>query len=424
MSRAVLIVGLALSLASCGSDPADASGDAASDPAVPELAILAEHGGPDGGYDYLSVDSDARRVFAAREFGVMAVDFDTGKVTDRLIEANDVSAVLPIAGTNEMLSTIYGDNEAVLFDRSTGEEIARIAVGEKPDAAAYDPDSGLAFVMNAGGNSISLIDVADRAPVGTIAVGGKPEAGAIDGKGHLFVNIEDTAEIAVIDIAARTVARRLPLPGCVEPTGIAYDALSDTLISACHNGVAKLIDAGSGADKVTVQVGRNADGAIFDPRSRLAYRQGRHPDALPARRNRRGGRTGERPDPLWCAHCGARSGDRPRVPLDGGLHRRRRGRRRRHPLHLPHSGARHQMKHALPLLLAGSLIAGTPAAAETIQVCPEGSQTQSCDFTGNDAVQQAVDRAADGDVIRLAPGRYVPSSYRDVPSHTLPAWAR
>lgn len=271
MSRAVLIVGLALSLASCGSDPADASGDAASDPAVPELAILAEYGGPDGGYDYLSVDSDARRVFAAREFGVMAVDLDTGKVTDRLIEANDVSAVLPIAGTNEMLSTVYGDNEAVLFDRGTGEEIARIAVGEKPDAAAYDPDSGLAFVMNAGGNSISLIDVADRAPVGTIAVGGKPEAGAIDGKGHLFVNIEDTAEIAVIDIAARKVARRLPLPGCVEPTGIAYDALSDTLISACHNGVAKLIDAGSGADKGTVQVGRNADGAIFDPGTRLAY---------------------------------------------------------------------------------------------------------------------------------------------------------
>ena len=66
MSRTVLIAGLALSLASCGSDPADTSGDTASDPAVPELEILAEYGGPDGGYDYLSVDSDARRLFARR----------------------------------------------------------------------------------------------------------------------------------------------------------------------------------------------------------------------------------------------------------------------------------------------------------------------------------------------------------------------
>ncbi len=79
------------------------------------------------------------------------------------------------------------------------------------------------------------------------------------------------------------------------------------------------------------------------------------------------------------------------------------------------------MKHALPLLLAGSLIAGTPASAETILVCPERSQMQDCDFTGNDAVQEAVDRAADGDVIQLAAGRYVPSSYRDVPFEDIVA---
>lgn len=73
------------------------------------------------------------------------------------------------------------------------------------------------------------------------------------------------------------------------------------------------------------------------------------------------------------------------------------------------------MKHALPLLLAGGLIVGAPVSAETIRVCPDDSQAQECDFTGSDAIQAAVDRAADGDVIQLAAGRYVPSSYRDVP---------
>lgn len=85
------------------------------------------------------------------------------------------------------------------------------------------------------------------------------------------------------------------------------------------------------------------------------------------------------------------------------------------------SRARCQTMHTLPLLLAGGLIVGTPASAETIRVCPEGSQMQSCDLTGNDAVQEAVDRAADGDVIRLAAGRYVPSSYRDVPFEDIAA---
>lgn len=79
------------------------------------------------------------------------------------------------------------------------------------------------------------------------------------------------------------------------------------------------------------------------------------------------------------------------------------------------------MRHALALLLAGALVVGASASAETIQVCPDGSQAQGCDFSGNDAIQAAVDRAEDGDVIQLAPGRYVPSSYRDVPFEDIAA---
>lgn len=244
---------------------------AAGGSAPPAHAVVERIPGPDGGYDYLSVDSAAKRLFVARRWGVMAVDLDSGKVIERLMEANDVSAVLPIPGGPLMLSTAYGDDKAVLFDRRTGEHVAEIPTGQAPDAAAYDPASGLAFVMNAKSADVTAIDVGRRTSVATIPVGGKPEAAVSDGRGRLYVNIEDTAEVAVIDVASRKVVERLKLPGCHEPTGIAYDAAAGLLISACHNGVAKLVDARTGADRGSVAIGKDADGAIFDPATRLAY---------------------------------------------------------------------------------------------------------------------------------------------------------
>ena len=102
-------------------------------------------------------------------------------------------------------------------------------------------------------------------------VGGGPEGAVPDGRGHLFLNIEDHNEVAVIEIAARKVMRRYALRGCVEPTGIAYDAKSGLLISACHNGIAKLTDAATGRDRGSIAIGKGADGSIFDPARRLGF---------------------------------------------------------------------------------------------------------------------------------------------------------
>ena len=234
-------------------------------------AVIDRIAGPDGGYDYLSVDPVAQRLFVGREYGVMAVDLPTGKVIDKLVSTDDVAAVLQLSGTSLMLSTVYDGKTILIFDRSTGKISAELPAGENPDAAAYDDASGLAFVMNAGDGTITIVDIAALEVVDTITVGGKPEAAVSDGMGHLFVNIEDTAQVAVIDIASRKILTRYNLHGCFEPTGLAYDSKTGLLISSCHNGVAKLTDARSGADHGTVPIGKEADGAIFDKRTRLAY---------------------------------------------------------------------------------------------------------------------------------------------------------
>jgi len=227
--------------------------------------------GPDGGYDYISVDSAAQRVFVGREDGVMTIDLASRKVTPAFVAGEDVAAVLIIPGTPLMLSTNGDANTATLFDRNTGAVRATIPTGKEPDAAQYDERSGTLFVMNGESEDITFIDLKKAAAVATVAVGGKPEAAASDGKGRLYVNIEDKAEIAAIDIASRRLVAHFKLPQCDEPTGLAYDAASHSLISACHNHVAKVIDAGTGADKGTVAIGQGADGAIFDAERRLVY---------------------------------------------------------------------------------------------------------------------------------------------------------
>ena len=227
--------------------------------------------GPDGGYDYLSVDPVARRLFVGREYGVMAVDLSTGKVIDKLVSAEEVAAVLQLPGTSLILSTVYDGNSILIFDRRTGKIAAELPAGENPDAAAYDDASGLAFVMNAGDGTITVVDTDALEAVDTIKVDGKLEAAVSDGMGHLFVNVEDAAQIAVIDIASRKILTRYNLHECFEPTGLAYDPKTKLLISSCHNSVAKLTDARSGADRGTVPIGKEADGAIFDERTRLAY---------------------------------------------------------------------------------------------------------------------------------------------------------
>lgn len=240
---------------------------------APRFAVVDTIPGPDGPYDYVSVDSERQRLFVARKFGVTAVDLATKKVTRQLVGANDTSAVLMIPGTDLMLSTEYGGTTAVLFDRETGKVKNRVQVGKAPDAATYDPASRLVFVMNTKSNDTTLVKIENgkAQAVATVLLGGRPESAVADGNGLVFVNIEDGAEVAVIDSKERRVTKRLKLEGCVEPTGIAYDSASATIISACHNGVARLVDARTGKSRGAVKIGSDADGAIFDSERRIGW---------------------------------------------------------------------------------------------------------------------------------------------------------
>lgn len=257
-------IGLALALATAS----------AAAPAPSAYGVVDRIKGPDGGWDFVRIDSANRRILVTRGTSVMSVDLATGDVSAGLAEGQRLHDVVPVNDGKELLVTQGGANAAVFVDAKTGREIATIPTGENPDAAAYDPGTGVVLIMNHSRGDITVIDARNHRRTGSIEVGGALEMAALDGSGRAFVNVEDRNEIAVVDIARRKVVGRYKLPGCEEPTGIAYDPVRRWLIAAC-DGSTDVLDARSGALVRTLKTGEDADGVAIDPAHRVAFVPGR-----------------------------------------------------------------------------------------------------------------------------------------------------
>jgi YVTN family beta-propeller protein len=233
--------------------------------ATPSYSVVGEYRGGDGGWDAASVDPVHHRLYVARSDRIMAVDLTSGQVTDRLVPAERGHSALAIPGTSDVISTNGTANTALIFDGATGKVRATIATGKKPDAVVYDPSTRSLWVMNAGEGSVTIVDPTSARVVATVQVGGSLEFGAADGKGRIYVNVEDKNEVAVIDTRKRTVVAHEPLAGCEGPTGMAYAAAARETVSACANGVADVLSS-SGKLVASVPIGPRPDGAAYDAR--------------------------------------------------------------------------------------------------------------------------------------------------------------
>lgn len=200
----------------------------------------------------------------------MALDLKTNKLIEGLAPGAREHVALPVEGGREILVTNGGDNTAVFADARSGQALGAVPVGKGPDAATFDARSGLVLVMDHAGGEVTLVDPKTRKAAGSITIGGTLEEASVDGKGLGFVNIESSAEVAVIDIAGRKLVRKIPLTGCQGPTGSAYDAQDKLLIVACQ-GVTAFVDPGKGEVVQTLPTGQGADGVVYDPARHLAF---------------------------------------------------------------------------------------------------------------------------------------------------------
>ena len=237
---------------------------------APSYKIVHRYSGPDGGWDYASYDPAVGRVFVAHGDAIMAIDIPAGAVTAHLADAARSHAVLPIPGTSQLLTTNSGDNSARLINAKTGALEASIPTAKGPDGAAWDPATKHAFVMAARAGEADIIDPVSKKQVGAVLVGGSLEFPVADGKGRLFINVEDKGEIAVVDTRAAKVLAHWAMPGCEEPSGLALTT-GGVLISACANGVAKAVDAATGKEIATLKIGARPDAVIYDAARGLAF---------------------------------------------------------------------------------------------------------------------------------------------------------
>jgi len=239
-------------------------------PAVPQYHVAGQLPAGDGGWDLLSVASADQRLYVAHGDGVTAFDLRTGKATDKLVAGQRVHAALAIPGTHDVLSTNGETNNAYLFDGRTGRIRATIPTGTKPDAAAYDPATRTLWIMNPGSGDVTVVDPASAKVLATVPVGGSLEMGEANGRGRMFVNVEDKNEVAVLDTRARKVLQRFSLAGCDGPTGIAVDARDHEIVSACGGNAVAIVSAPDGRQIARLPIGKGADGAAFDPVRRVA----------------------------------------------------------------------------------------------------------------------------------------------------------
>lgn len=227
--------------------------------------------GGEGGWDYLTFDGETRHLYIARATRVMVIDIDTGKQIGEIPNTNGVHGVALVQKSGLGVTSNGRDDAATIFDLKTLAPIATVKTGSKPDAILFDPFSGLVLTFNGKSNNATLIDPEKAVAVGTIALPGRPETGVSDGKGKIFVNLEDKNQIAVLDVASRKAVATWPLTECDEPTGLALDNVNHRLFSGCHNGVLVVMDADSGRNVLKLEIGKGVDAVAYDEKLALVF---------------------------------------------------------------------------------------------------------------------------------------------------------
>lgn len=228
--------------------------------------------GGEGGWDYCTVDPAAHRLYVTRPDRVQVIDTESGKLVGEVPGLDGGHGVALATEFNRGFASSGKSNTVVVFDLATLKPVGEpLSVGKKPDAIIYDPASKHVFAFDGGSDAASVIDAATAKVIATIPLGGGPEFAAADGKGTVYVNLEDKSETLAIDTQKNSVTHRWPLAPGDGPSGLALDAATGRLFAGCHNEQMVVLDAGSGKVLAALPIGKGVDACAFDPGTGFAF---------------------------------------------------------------------------------------------------------------------------------------------------------
>jgi len=269
---AFFVAALALQSVLPGQTPAGAgTGSAAAEGSGYHLTATWRPGG-EGGWDYLTVDAQAHRLYIARTNRVQVIDTETGSLIGEVPGLDGAHGVALAPEFGRGFATSGKSGTVVVFDLETLKAIgAPVPAGKKPDAIAYDPFTKRVFAFNGGSDNATVIDAEKAGVIGVVALGGAPEFGVADGKGSVFVNLEDKGETLEIDARSLSVKNRWSLAPGETPTGLAMDPVKGRLFSGCRNEKMMILDASTGKTLGALPIGKGVDASAFDGGTGLAF---------------------------------------------------------------------------------------------------------------------------------------------------------
>lgn len=227
--------------------------------------------GGTGGWDYLEVDPATHRLFITRGTHVIVVDPDQGKVVGDIPDTQGVHGVALADEFNKGFTSNGRSADSTIFDLTSLKTAGTAKADKDADAIIYDPFSKRVFTFNGDANTASAIDAASGKPVNTFKLGGGPEFAATDGKGKVFVNLEDKSSLVKFDATTLKIENTWPLAPCESPSGLAIDAAHEILVVGCHNKMMAFVDGNSGKVLGTVPIGQGVDANRFDPVTGYAF---------------------------------------------------------------------------------------------------------------------------------------------------------
>jgi DNA-binding beta-propeller fold protein YncE len=227
--------------------------------------------GAEGGWDYIIADAAHGHLYVSRGTHVMVVSLQDGSVVGDIPNTPGVHGIAFEHENHHGFTSNGRDTSVTIFDLRTLATISNVKVtGANPDAIIYDAASHRVFTMNGRGANSTAIDVTNGTVAGTVPLNGRPEFAVADGRGSIFVNIEDSN--AVVRFNARTlqVEARWSIAPCDGPSGLAIDREHHRLFSVC-DGVMAISDADNNRMITTVPIGRGPDAAAFDPATQNVF---------------------------------------------------------------------------------------------------------------------------------------------------------
>jgi DNA-binding beta-propeller fold protein YncE len=224
-----------------------------------------------GGWDYLTVDEAARRLYVSHGTQVEVVDIDSKTLVGTIPNTPGVHGIAIAPELGRGFISNGGASTVTIFDLKTLKKIADVPTGKKPDAIIYDPATSQVFAFNGDSESATVISAADGKVAGTVPLGGGPEFAVADGKGYVYDNLEDKSQIVKIDARKLTVEARWPVAPCEAPSSMAMDRTNHRLFIGCRSHIMEVIDSESGKVIASLPIGDHVDATAFDEDSRLIF---------------------------------------------------------------------------------------------------------------------------------------------------------